>query len=92
MQVADLRPLGIFDGLAEHDYNTSRISTRHSKNTKCNVLFADGHAETIVWRDTWQSRGGTPTEPLNMWRQAYAASFWTTWTYPPKKFFPNLYP
>ena len=37
----------IFDGLAEHDYNAYRISARHSKGRKCNMLMADGHAETI---------------------------------------------
>jgi prepilin-type processing-associated H-X9-DG protein/prepilin-type N-terminal cleavage/methylation domain-containing protein len=37
----------IFDGLAEHDYNAYRISARHSNGKKCNMLFADGHAETI---------------------------------------------
>ena len=37
----------IFDGLAEHDYNAYKISARHGKNRKCNMLFADGHCETI---------------------------------------------
>jgi prepilin-type N-terminal cleavage/methylation domain-containing protein/prepilin-type processing-associated H-X9-DG protein len=37
----------IYDGLSEHDYNAYRISARHSKGTKCNMLFADSHAESI---------------------------------------------
>jgi prepilin-type processing-associated H-X9-DG protein/prepilin-type N-terminal cleavage/methylation domain-containing protein len=37
----------IYDGLTEHDYNAYNISTRHGKNRKCNMLFADGHCETI---------------------------------------------
>jgi prepilin-type processing-associated H-X9-DG protein len=37
----------IYDGLAEHDYNAYKISTRHGKNRKSNMLFADGHCETV---------------------------------------------
>jgi prepilin-type processing-associated H-X9-DG protein/prepilin-type N-terminal cleavage/methylation domain-containing protein len=37
----------IYDGLAEHDYNAYTISARHSNGRKCNMLFADSHAETI---------------------------------------------
>jgi prepilin-type processing-associated H-X9-DG protein len=37
----------IYDGLSEHDYDANRISARHSKGKKCNMLFADGHAEAI---------------------------------------------
>jgi prepilin-type processing-associated H-X9-DG protein len=38
----------VFDGLAEHDYNAYRISTRHGRSqSKCNMLFADGHCETV---------------------------------------------
>jgi prepilin-type processing-associated H-X9-DG protein len=55
----------IFDGLAEHDYNAYRISARHSNGRKCNMLFADGHAETID-KDSLPvgTEGGTPASEL----------------------------
>jgi prepilin-type N-terminal cleavage/methylation domain-containing protein/prepilin-type processing-associated H-X9-DG protein len=37
----------IFDGLQCHDYDTNRISARHQKQTKTNILFADGHAASV---------------------------------------------
>jgi prepilin-type N-terminal cleavage/methylation domain-containing protein/prepilin-type processing-associated H-X9-DG protein len=35
------------DGGASKGYNTSRISTRHSKGQMSNMLFADGHAVSV---------------------------------------------
>jgi prepilin-type processing-associated H-X9-DG protein/prepilin-type N-terminal cleavage/methylation domain-containing protein len=37
----------IFDGFWCHNYDTNRISLRHSKGKVCNFLFADGHAQSI---------------------------------------------
>ena len=37
----------IYDGLQFHNWDTNRISARHSKQTKVNFLFADGHAASV---------------------------------------------
>lgn len=38
----------IFDGGPVcHDYNTARISARHMKGKRTNILFADGHAASL---------------------------------------------
>jgi prepilin-type N-terminal cleavage/methylation domain-containing protein/prepilin-type processing-associated H-X9-DG protein len=37
----------VYDGIWGHDYNTNRISARHSRGKRTNVLFADGHAATV---------------------------------------------
>lgn len=37
----------IFDGVMCHDLKTNRISLRHAKQSRANVLFADGHAEAV---------------------------------------------
>jgi prepilin-type N-terminal cleavage/methylation domain-containing protein/prepilin-type processing-associated H-X9-DG protein len=38
----------LFDGIQAHDYDTNRISARHGrKKTQTNMLFADGHCETV---------------------------------------------
>ena len=52
IKVSKIRKSGemalIFDGIQCHDFNTNNISARHGRGkTQTNVLFADGHAETI---------------------------------------------
>ena len=37
----------VFDGLWGHNFDTNRISARHARNKKTNVLFADGHAASV---------------------------------------------
>jgi prepilin-type processing-associated H-X9-DG protein/prepilin-type N-terminal cleavage/methylation domain-containing protein len=38
----------IFDGFWGHDFDTNRISARHSKGKYTNFLFADGHAAPVL--------------------------------------------
>jgi len=37
----------IFDGLIFHNGNYNYLSTRHNSNKLCNLLFADGHADSF---------------------------------------------
>jgi prepilin-type N-terminal cleavage/methylation domain-containing protein/prepilin-type processing-associated H-X9-DG protein len=37
----------VYDVIWGHNYNTNRISARHSKGKKTNFLFADGHAASV---------------------------------------------
>jgi prepilin-type N-terminal cleavage/methylation domain-containing protein/prepilin-type processing-associated H-X9-DG protein len=41
----------IYDGLQCHDLNTNRISLRHGRQTRTNILFADGHATSVAEGD-----------------------------------------
>jgi prepilin-type processing-associated H-X9-DG protein/prepilin-type N-terminal cleavage/methylation domain-containing protein len=41
---------------------------------RSNFLFADGHAETMAWGDTWDRIGGTDDRPQTMWRRLYLPS------------------
>lgn len=38
----------VYDGLFFHNQVYSNVNARHNKNTRTNVLFADGHADTYL--------------------------------------------
>lgn len=48
----------IFDGLIFHNGNYHYFSMRHNGNSLCNMLFADGHADSIASRQLPQSNAG----------------------------------
>ncbi|HZZ43474.1 MAG TPA: DUF1559 domain-containing protein [Tepidisphaeraceae bacterium] len=37
----------LFDGFWGHDYDTNKISARHNGKKMTNIMFADGHAESV---------------------------------------------
>jgi prepilin-type processing-associated H-X9-DG protein len=47
---------GIFMNLANYNYAAFRVNARHNRMTKTNVLYLDGHAETLT---TGTSPGGS---------------------------------
>jgi prepilin-type N-terminal cleavage/methylation domain-containing protein/prepilin-type processing-associated H-X9-DG protein len=53
---------------------------RHGGKTiaqgRSNFVFADGHAETLDWAETWKRIGGTDDQPETMWRTKWLGSKW----------------
>jgi prepilin-type processing-associated H-X9-DG protein len=41
----------VYDGLRGNNGNVHKISPRHNRQKYTNVMMADGHVETILWRD-----------------------------------------
>lgn len=43
---------------------------------RSNFLFIDGHAEALIWKDTWARVGGSDARPETIWRMLYINSKW----------------
>jgi len=41
----------VYDGVSFHNQKVAMVNARHNKATRTNVLYADGHAETVVTKD-----------------------------------------
>jgi prepilin-type N-terminal cleavage/methylation domain-containing protein/prepilin-type processing-associated H-X9-DG protein len=41
----------VYDGVSFHNQAVAMVNARHNKNTRTNVLYADGHAETVATQD-----------------------------------------
>jgi prepilin-type N-terminal cleavage/methylation domain-containing protein/prepilin-type processing-associated H-X9-DG protein len=41
----------IYDGVGFHSQQTAMVNARHNKKTKTNLLYADGHADTVDIKD-----------------------------------------
>lgn len=52
----------------------NRHGGKSIREAKCNFLFADGHAATMTWNESWQQNGGTTAQPETMWRTLYLPS------------------
>jgi prepilin-type N-terminal cleavage/methylation domain-containing protein/prepilin-type processing-associated H-X9-DG protein len=57
-------------GLVRKDFKDNVASDRHRH--RANYMFADGHAESLLWDDTWQPAGKTAQgRTITMWRHLF---------------------
>jgi prepilin-type processing-associated H-X9-DG protein/prepilin-type N-terminal cleavage/methylation domain-containing protein len=57
-------------GLVRKDFKDNVAWDRHRH--RANYMFADGHAESLLWEDTWQPAGKTAQgRTITMWRHLF---------------------